>query len=90
MHFAQTATSSRSVFKGIIHGTGVYTGALFAQRMAGCVMLPIVTRALTPADYGVSSVLEQVGIVLSLLLGSRIRLELRLFLFQSRVGRCTP
>jgi O-antigen/teichoic acid export membrane protein len=54
----------------MVQGTGLYTVALFAQRIGGFIMLPIVTRNLTPAEYGLSGVLEQTSLVLSLLLGS--------------------
>ena len=77
------ASSSRSLFAQILQGTGLYSIAMFTQRIGGFIMLPIVTRGLSPAEYGISGVLEQIGVVLSLLLGSGFAWSLGYFYFKA-------
>lgn len=76
------APSARSLFQSILRGSGLYSIALVGQRLAGVILLPIVTRFLTPADYGVLDLLEQVGTVLSLLLGGSFSSALGYFYFK--------
>jgi O-antigen/teichoic acid export membrane protein len=81
------APSSRSLFRHILQGAGLYSIAMFAQRIGGFVMLPIVTHGLSPADYGVSGVLEQINVVLSLLLGSGFSWSIGYFYFKADSDR---
>jgi O-antigen/teichoic acid export membrane protein len=61
--------SFRSLFKSIVRGSGLYSLALFAHRMMGVLLLPINTRFLMPADYGVLELVEQISTLLATLLG---------------------
>jgi len=42
----------RAVFRRALQGTGIYFIPLLAQRIVGIVLLPIYSRVLTTADYG--------------------------------------
>ena len=79
------APSSRLLFKDILQGSGLYSIAIIGQRLLSVILLPITTRFLTPADYGVLDLLEQVGSVLSLLLGANFSSALGYFYFQTDV-----
>jgi len=67
--------SSSSGKKIISHG-GIYLLGTIMRRSVSLIMLPIYTRCLTPADYGViellSMILDLVGIVLGLRVGQAI------------------
>ena len=66
----QPEPAARTLFKGMLRGSALYTAALFGQRLISIALLPINTRFLTPADYGVLDLIEQISVVVSLLLGS--------------------
>lgn len=61
--------SFRSLFNDILKSSSIYSVPLIAQRLASVILLPITTRYLTPADYGVLELLEQTGVILTVLLG---------------------
>ena len=83
MSSPQTAApSSRSLYKSFATGSGLFSLAFMAQRLSSIVLLPITTRFLTPADYGVLDLLEQIGVVLSTLLGANFAWALGYFYFQ--------
>ena len=46
-------STSRALFKDIARGSGVYFIGFIVQRLAGILMMPITTRFLSPADYGI-------------------------------------
>jgi O-antigen/teichoic acid export membrane protein len=71
--------SSRALFKDILQGSGMYSIALIAQRMASLILVPITTRCLTTADYGILGLLEQTSFVLTVLLGGNFSLALGYF-----------
>lgn len=75
--------AASSLFRSVLHGTSLYTVALLSQRLASVVLLPINTRFLTPADYGVMELLEQVGVVLSVLLGVNLAGALGYYYFET-------
>src|SRR5919199_1602075 len=77
------AAAASSVFKSVLHGTSLYTVALLSQRFASIILLPVNTRFLTPADYGVMELLEQVGVVLSVLLGVNLAGALGYYYFET-------
>ena len=60
------SATPRSLFKSMLQGSTLYTIAFFGQRVASLVLLPITTRYLTPSDYGITDLLEQVSAVVSL------------------------
>src|SRR3954452_18790680 len=53
MSEAAHAPSRRSLMRGGVRGRGFYSLALFAPKLASMFLLPLYTRYLTPADYGV-------------------------------------
>jgi len=61
---AHTTASSppppfRLLVREIVQGSGFYSLPVVAQRLVGFVLLPLYTRRLTPADYGVLDLLDQ-------------------------------
>src|SRR5213080_3681158 len=79
---AGTQSSQSSLLKSLVKGTALYSVALFSQRIASLILLPINTRYLSPADYGVLDLLEQIGVVLSVLIGLNISAALGYFYFK--------
>jgi O-antigen/teichoic acid export membrane protein len=75
------ATSQRSLLKGVLKGSSLYSIALLGQRAAGIFLIPITTRFLLPSDYGVSDLLEQVATVISILLGINFSAAVGYFYF---------
>lgn len=47
-----------SIYRRILTGTGIYSIAVLAQRLASVLMLPLFTRYLTPAEYGTLEILD--------------------------------
>ena len=76
-------TPDRSLFKSVLQSTGLYSIALLAQRVVGIVLLPVNTRFLSPSDYGVLELLEQVGVVVSVLLGINLSASLGYYFFET-------
>jgi O-antigen/teichoic acid export membrane protein len=64
--------STESIYKQILKGTGTYSIALMGSRMASFLLLPVYTRFLTPADYGVLELLELTTFIFIALVGMRI------------------
>lgn len=75
--------ASTSLFGSIVKLSTLYSVAILAQRMASLIMLPVNTRFLSPSDYGVLELLEQIAMVLSLLLGGSYGAALGYFYFES-------
>jgi O-antigen/teichoic acid export membrane protein len=65
--------------KSALHGTLIYSIPLIAQRLVGIALLSVVTRVLTPDDYGMLMLMEQVGIILATLLGGHFAAALGYF-----------
>jgi O-antigen/teichoic acid export membrane protein len=76
-------SSARGLFKDLAQGSGIYLLGFVAQRLAGILMVPITTRCLTPADYGMADLIEQTTTVLSILLGLNLSSALGYFYFQN-------
>lgn len=72
-------TSAPSLLKSLIKGTALYSVALFAQRIAGVALLPVNTHFLSPGDYGVLDLLEQISVVVGVLIGLNISAALGYF-----------
>jgi O-antigen/teichoic acid export membrane protein len=70
------------LFRNLLKGTALYSIALFGSRLGSIILLPINTRFLTPADYGVLELIEQSTMVASTLLGIQIAASLGYFYFE--------
>lgn len=53
----------------MVQGTGAYSLPVIAQRLVGFLLLPLYTKYLTPADYGVLELLDQSFSLFAVLLG---------------------
>ena len=73
---------ARSLFRGMFEGTGIYSILTVAQRLVSLALLPIATRYLTRADYGVLGLLDNTNIVIALLLGVQISSAFGYFYFE--------
>ncbi|HUI82010.1 MAG TPA: oligosaccharide flippase family protein [Bryobacteraceae bacterium] len=76
------ASSPRSLFVDAFRGTLVYSIPYVGQRAVGILVLAVVTRVLTRDDFGMLSLLEQVGSVLSILLCGSFSASLGYFYFR--------
>ena len=76
------AAHSQSIFGDLLKGTALYTVAVFFQRLAGVILLPLNTRYLNPTDYGVLELIEQVSTIVAVLLGMHISGSLGYFYFE--------
>ncbi len=59
-----------SIWAHMIKRSTLYTVPILAGRLASLIMLPLVTRALTPSDYGVLEMVGTTFMVAELLLGA--------------------
>lgn len=73
---------ARSIFRSMFEGTGVYSVLNIAQRLISLALLPIGTRYLTRADYGVIGLLDNTNIIFALLLGAQISSAFGYFYFE--------
>jgi O-antigen/teichoic acid export membrane protein len=80
---AAAAASRRSLVSSLLRGTALYSVALLVQRAIGFLLLPINTTYLDPADYGVLELLEQVGLVFSVITGVNLSAGLGYFYFKA-------
>jgi O-antigen/teichoic acid export membrane protein len=78
---------SRSLFKNMLQGSGVYMLGIIGQRVASLVLVPVVTRYLVPADYGVLDLMEQIGVIMSVILGLNFASALGYFYFAPGADR---
>ncbi len=72
----------------MVQGTGIYSLLTITQRVVALFLLPISTRYLTPADYGVLSLLEQTFVVVAILMGMQLSTAFGYFYFEK--GGKTP
>ena len=80
----QASSTERSLlFRSLLKGTALYSIALFGQRLGSIILLPINTRFLNPADYGVLELAEQSMMVASILLGIQLSASLGYFYFET-------
>jgi O-antigen/teichoic acid export membrane protein len=70
----------------MLFGSGLYSVALFAPNLASIILVPVMTRSLTRADYGITDLLAQIGSVLNLLLGMNFSAALGYFYFGAETG----
>ena len=81
------ARNGRSVLKGAFQGTIVYSIPLVGQRLAGILILSVVTRVLTAADVGMISLLDHVCSLASILLCNAFSSALGYFYYQEKSNR---
>ena len=60
-----------SLYKNIIKSSAIYSIAVSAPLLVSLIMLPIYTRILTPADYGVIELLETTRNIFAMFVGGR-------------------
>jgi O-antigen/teichoic acid export membrane protein len=75
-------TAKMSLGRDILRGTGIYSLALIAPKLASILLLPIYTRQLTPADYAVMDLLDLACNLLAMLFGSNLSAALFFFYFK--------
>ncbi len=85
----ETHPPTRSLFRNLVQGTGVYSILTIAQRLISLFLLPIGTRYLTRSDYGVIALLDNTNIIIALLLGAQISSSFGYFYFEKGSGK-TP
>jgi O-antigen/teichoic acid export membrane protein len=69
------------MFRELAKKTGIYSIATLCGRALSVLLLPIYTRFLTPADYGVMELLDVTVNLVSLLLGARLGQAIFYFYF---------
>src|ERR1017187_3451906 len=69
------------MYRDILKKVGTYSLATAASRAASFVLLPVYTRFLSPADYGVMELLDLTVNIVGLLLGTRLAQALFYFYF---------
>jgi O-antigen/teichoic acid export membrane protein len=80
---SRVQTGRTLLFRNLLKGTALYSIALFGQRLGSTILLPINTRFLTTADYGVLELVEQITMVASMLLGIQLSAALGYFYFEN-------
>src|SRR5579863_3747972 len=73
--------SARSLFKRIVQDSGMYSVVQFLPPLVSMILVPITTRVLTRADYGIQDLLSQGMIVLTTLTGGYFGMSLGYFYF---------
>ena len=81
MRERETPTESSS--RGFLGHAGTYALANIARKLAGFVMLPIYTRFLTPADYGVIGLLTFALAIFEPIFGARLGRAIPKFYFET-------
>jgi len=71
------------MYRDILKKVGTYSLATVAARAASFVLLPVYTRFLSPADYGVMELLDVTVNIVGLLLGTRLAQALFFFYFET-------
>lgn len=73
----------RSTHLDLVRHSAVYGAGLIASRMMSVLLLPIYTRYLSPADYGVIAILDITAGLLAVLVGAGIAQAVQRFHFDS-------
>ena len=63
------APETGSIYRRILVGSGIYSVAVLAQRMASLVMLPLFTHFLTPTEYGALEIMDLTLNIFGMLFG---------------------
>jgi O-antigen/teichoic acid export membrane protein len=69
-------------FRRLGRNTLIYSAGVFVQRIISVLMLPIYTRVMTPADYGVLDLLQMVTDITALVLTAGLTAGLQRFYYQ--------
>jgi O-antigen/teichoic acid export membrane protein len=79
----------RSVYQGILRGSGVYSVAVIVPRIASLLLLRLYTSYLTTSDYGIMELIELTVSLVGLLFGSNLASGFLYYYFQadSQEGR---
>jgi O-antigen/teichoic acid export membrane protein len=87
----ESASSLRSLFKRVAQGSSLYSLAYVLPQIASVLLLPVTTRFLTRADYGIADLLQQTATVASVLLGLNFASSIGYFYFKTETseGRAT-
>jgi O-antigen/teichoic acid export membrane protein len=72
------------MFRDLLAKTGVYSASLLVVRLAAFLLLPVYTRYLTPADYGVLELLDLLTSVSGLILGVQLGQGLFYYYFAAK------
>jgi O-antigen/teichoic acid export membrane protein len=75
------------MFRELVKKTGIYAIAGVAARALSILLLPVYTRFLSPADYGVMELLDLTVNLVSLLLGARLGQAIFYFYFAAEGKR---
>ena len=75
-------STTRSLFKDILRGSGIYSIAQILPAATSLLVIPITTRFLTKADYGIQDLLTLLSVVLQALLGWYYSVALGYFYFE--------
>ena len=73
----------RGYIKSTLRHGGIYTLGMVLSRLVGFVMIPVYTRVLSPADYGVLEILSLTTDILSMLAGMGIGLAVMRFYYRA-------
>lgn len=76
-------STTRSLFKDILRGSGIYSIAQILPVATSLLVIPITTRFLTKADYGIQDLLTLLSVVLQALLGWYYSVALGYFYFEA-------
>jgi len=76
---AQNQAGSQSIYARIFQASAIYSVATFAPLAASMLTLPIYSRFLQPADYGVLELLDATRTVIAMIVGARFSESLLYF-----------
>ena len=72
------------MFRDLLARTGIYSASLFIGRLAAFLFLPVYTRYLTPADYGILELLDLLTNVSGLIMGANLGQGLFYYYFEAQ------
>lgn len=75
------------MFRDILKKTSTYSLAIIGARAVSLILLPLYTRYLTPADYGVMELLDLTISLVGILMGTRVGQALFYFYFAATTER---
>ena len=64
--------STTNPYKKALNHTAIYGAADILRKIVGFLMLPIYTRYLTPADYGVVELMKMTIAIVEIVIGMRM------------------
>ena len=72
------------LYTNLLRHSGIYTISVVASKLASVVLLPVYTRYLSPADYGVMELLELTSYIATILIGLNLSDAVFYFYFQAK------